>query len=215
MQNSFSLVIGGFAFTIVLFLVIAIQLYNEVHYSKYKKLMAHLREHHLDIYEQIRIKPILGPLYAKGAFKISIDYAKKHPPTNDPIAEKLFSDYAEFSQFTPTIIGNVVKDAFQNKLELGFDKHDIAMGIFIGMIIGVIVGGVIGYMELPVFKGIGIIDGAVIGLLGGIVGGFFGAVREFGWQMKPIFRSLIGAILGSICWIMVLPFFLKLLSSLF
>lgn len=72
--------------------------YNEVHRHKYNKLMTHLKQYHPDIYEKIRIKPIFGIFYAKGAYKDSIDYAENHEPLNDPIAEALLEDYAKFSQ---------------------------------------------------------------------------------------------------------------------
>jgi len=82
---------------IFVFIIIGITIYNEIHRSKYNKLMAHLEQHHPDIYEKIRIKPVFGPFYAKGAYKTSLDYARSHEPLNDPIAEELLADYGEFS----------------------------------------------------------------------------------------------------------------------
>ena len=67
--------------------------------------MDHLEQHHPDVYEDIRIKPVFGPFYAKGAYKTSIDYAKNHEPLNDPTAEELLTDYGEFSLKGIWIIG--------------------------------------------------------------------------------------------------------------
>lgn len=88
--------------------VIIITYYNEMHRSKYNKLMAYLKQHHPEIYERIRIKPIFGIFYEKGAYKDSIDYAKRHEPLNDPIAEALLADYAEFSQKGVWLVGAAV-----------------------------------------------------------------------------------------------------------
>ena len=67
--------------------------------------MAYLEQHYPDIYEDIRIKPVWGSLYANGAFKKSIDYARNHEPLNDPTAETLLADYGEFSLKGLGIIG--------------------------------------------------------------------------------------------------------------
>ncbi|MBE7556660.1 MAG: hypothetical protein HS126_36890 [Anaerolineales bacterium] len=93
-------------------IIVGVTIYNEVHRSKYNKLMSHLQQHHVGIYEQIRIKPVFGPFYAKGAYKTSIDYAKNHPPLDDPVAEKLLTDYAEFSQKSIWVVGAIVAIAF-------------------------------------------------------------------------------------------------------
>ena len=71
-------------------------------------MRAYLKQYHPEIYEQIRIKPIFGIFYEKGAYKTSIDYAKRHEPLNDPIAEALLADYAEFSQKGTWLVGAIV-----------------------------------------------------------------------------------------------------------
>lgn len=192
---------------VVLFILVIVNIYNEVHYSKYMKLMSHLEKYHNEIYEQIRIKPSLGPLYAKGAFRKSIIYAKNHPPIGDQIAEQLFSDYANFSPINFEIISNLVKDIFENNVQLDYNKQDIRSGVIVGIIVGLVVGAIIGNVDLtfdtfPNYESIGIYHGAIIGLFGGIVGGFYGSVREFGWKMAPVFRSIIGASLGAFGWVM-------------
>jgi hypothetical protein len=76
---------------------IGVMIYIIIHRSKYNKLMSHLQQHHPEIYEQTRIKPILGPFYGVGAYQTSMNYAKNHTLLDDPIAEELLADYAEFS----------------------------------------------------------------------------------------------------------------------
>ena len=90
---------------VFVFIVIGATIYNEIHRSKYNKLMAYLEQHHPGIYEDIRIKPVFGAFYANGAYKPSIDYAKNHKPLNDPIAEELLTDYGKFSFEGLWIIG--------------------------------------------------------------------------------------------------------------
>jgi len=67
--------------------------------------MNYLEQHHPDIYEDIRIKPVFGPFYAKGAYKTSIDYARNHKRLNDPVAEELLKGYGEFSMKGLWIVG--------------------------------------------------------------------------------------------------------------
>jgi len=94
---------------IFVLIIIGVTIYNENHRSKYNKLMSHLEEHHPDIYEQTRIKPVFGPFYLKGStYRKSIDYAKNHEPLGDPKAEELLKDYAELSQKSIWIVGAIV-----------------------------------------------------------------------------------------------------------
>lgn len=73
--------------------------YNFVALRKYRRMILYFRQHHPEIYEQIRVKPDLGPFYSSGNnYKASLDYAKNHEPLDDPIAEKLLTDYSQFMQ---------------------------------------------------------------------------------------------------------------------
>ena len=69
--------------------------------------MSYLKQHHPEIYEQIRIKPNFGPFYSGNVYKASIDYAKNHERLDDPIAERLLADYVEFYQKAVWIFGEV------------------------------------------------------------------------------------------------------------
>ena len=107
---------------IIIIIVIAIAIniiYNLAHRMKYEKLMIHLEQHHPEIYEDTRVKPvaetIFGPLYSRnGAYKQSIEYARNHEPLDDPIAEELLADYAEISDYgvsaayLPWLIGGAI-----------------------------------------------------------------------------------------------------------
>jgi len=79
-------------------LLLVLGLYGYRYTRQHYRLMAHMERHHPEIYEQIRVKPDLGPFYSKGnVYKRSVEYARNHPPLNDPIAEKLLADYAYLS----------------------------------------------------------------------------------------------------------------------
>lgn len=216
------------AFSIVFLFIIAIfgllvfsliLVYNEVHYSKYRRLMSHLKEHHYEIYEEIRIKPNLGPFYRRGAFGKSIKYAKDHPPIDDPIAEQLFTDYARISQIGFGVFRDLIADSVKGRLQLDYNKQDIRSGVIAGIIVGSISGAIIGSIELPIFPFSnyvppGPIYGAIFGLLGGIAAGFYSSVHEFGWEMAPVVRAIIGAVFGAFGWVVGLSV-LKTMLELF
>jgi hypothetical protein len=46
-------------------------------------------------------------IYAQNAYKTSIAYANNHTPLNDPVAEELLTDHAEFFQKS---IWHVIRD---------------------------------------------------------------------------------------------------------
>lgn len=102
--------------------MLAATIYNSIFKSKYDKLMLYLNENYPGVYEEIRIKPIFGSFYARGAYKKSIDFASDHEPFDDPIAENLFADYAKFSSyqiwflpaFILAFIGGIVLDVALN-----------------------------------------------------------------------------------------------------
>ncbi|KAA3646766.1 MAG: hypothetical protein DWQ07_11225 [Chloroflexi bacterium] len=204
-------------FVILFFLLIFV--YNEVHYSRYKKLMSHLEEHHNEIYEEIRIKPVIGPLYPNGVYRKSMMYAKDHPPIDDPVAEELFADYARVSQLGLRVFRDIIVDIINRRLDLGYNKQDIRAGAIAGMIVGSISGAIIGSLEIPIFPfsiyvALGPFWGAIVGLLGGIAAGVYSAVREFGWEMSPVARAIIGAVFGAFSWVMALSV-LRSMSGIF
>lgn len=81
-------------------ILVILVIMNMIHKIKYDKLMQHLEAYHPEIYEEIRIKPVWGPFYAKNAYKKSLDYANHHDPLDDPVAEELLADYANHSRKT-------------------------------------------------------------------------------------------------------------------
>lgn len=85
--------------------------------------MAYLEQYHPGIYEDIRIKPIFGPFYAKGVYKKSIDYARNHEPLNDPTAEELLTDYGDLKGLwiigVAALIGFVVLFGVMSFLAIG------------------------------------------------------------------------------------------------
>ncbi|MBE7556661.1 MAG: hypothetical protein HS126_36895 [Anaerolineales bacterium] len=84
---------------------------------------------------------------------------------------------------------------------MGYNIQNMGIGIIVGIVIGAIIGATIGTVGLPMIGGIGIIYGIIIGVLGGVAGGLMGAVREFGWPMQPLYRSIVGAVSGAIGWV--------------
>ncbi|MFN8446807.1 MAG: hypothetical protein U0175_38795 [Caldilineaceae bacterium] len=103
---------ASFSTIIFSLIIVGVTIYNEVFRRKYNKLMAYLRQHHPEIYEQIRIKPVFGPFYARGAYRTSINYAKNHLPLDDIVAEELLADYAKFSQKSIWIFGAIIVIVF-------------------------------------------------------------------------------------------------------
>jgi hypothetical protein len=77
--------------------LIGMLVYNHRHRQKYDEPMSHLKNHHPEIYEEISIKPVFGPLYSSGAYAASIRFARNHEPLDDPVAEELLSEYARIS----------------------------------------------------------------------------------------------------------------------
>ena len=92
--------------------------------------------------------------------------------------------------------------------------RNVVVGAIIGLVIGLILGAIIGAIGLPVIGKLGVVYGAVIGSLGGVAGGVLGATREFAWQMKPIDRSIVGAVIGAFSWIMALTIIGKAIFGL-
>ncbi len=76
---------------------------NVIHLSKYDKLMQHLAAYHPQIYEEIRIKPVRGRFYGRNAYKKSLDYAYRHDPLDDSVAEELLADYANHHRKTTVV----------------------------------------------------------------------------------------------------------------
>ncbi len=93
----------------VIWLIVAMY-YNFLHREKYTALLKYFQQYHPGIYEKIKLKPVLGIFYRQpGAYQASIDFAANHEPLNDPVAEEMLADYAQFNKqmkwiFIPGII---------------------------------------------------------------------------------------------------------------
>ncbi|MEM7127427.1 MAG: hypothetical protein AAF702_13935 [Chloroflexota bacterium] len=86
----FFILLYVFAFTFTL---------NLSHQDKYSNLIFYLKQNHPEIYEEVRIKTIWGGFYKKyGTFAHIRDFALNHTVIDDPKAEELLADYANFSK---------------------------------------------------------------------------------------------------------------------
>lgn len=83
--------------------VAVLTIMNVIYRNKYNELMQHLEAHHPQIHEEIRIKPVRGRFYGKNAYRKSLDYAYRHDPLDDPVAEELLADYANHHRKTAVV----------------------------------------------------------------------------------------------------------------
>ncbi|MGD1930802.1 MAG: hypothetical protein ACFB12_18010 [Leptolyngbyaceae cyanobacterium] len=83
----------------VLFMT-AIMIFNIIYLRQYRKMMSYLREHHLDLYEQVRRKPDVGVFYSKAhnSAKPLAELAKSARGMGDRQLSKRLSDFVRFSR---------------------------------------------------------------------------------------------------------------------
>jgi hypothetical protein len=197
-----------------LVIIFPIQLYNQVHYEKYRRLIHHLKRYHPVIYEKIRIKTAFGPFYPSWEFRKSIQYAKNHPPTDDPIAEDLFNEYASYSKISPAIIWETTKKFFGGKLDLKFNKDNIRTGLLIGFLVGVLIGLAVGYFSSSYIIETRSYHFIPPGIFGGVIGGLFFNFRKHVLKMPVIAISLFGSSLGAFNWAIAYLIFLVIFHIL-
>ena len=100
----------GFIFLVILFMT-AIMIFNAIYLRQYRKVMSYLREHHLDLYEQVRRKPTMGVFYSKAhdSAKPLIQLANSSVGMRDRKLSKVLSGFVQFNRrFTGVILAFIV-----------------------------------------------------------------------------------------------------------
>ena len=100
----------GFIFLVILFMT-AIMIFNAIYLRQYRKVMSYLREHHLDLYEQVRRKPTMGMFYSKAhdSAKSLIQLANSSVGMRDRKLSQMLSDFVKFNRrFTGVILSFMV-----------------------------------------------------------------------------------------------------------
>ncbi|MGD1941488.1 MAG: hypothetical protein ACFB0G_09245 [Leptolyngbyaceae cyanobacterium] len=90
---------AGFIFLAVLFMA-GIMIFNIIYLRQYRKMMSYLRNHHLDLYEQVRRKPDVGIFYSKAhnSAKPLVELARSAREMYDRQLSKVLSDFTKFSR---------------------------------------------------------------------------------------------------------------------
>ena len=93
-----SVPLGMILLLIIFFVVVAVL--NGIYLSRYNRIMTYLKQNHRDRYEQVRLKPNIGPFYSTGrnVFKPLLDLAQQSQTLNDPILAKQLLDFAQFDR---------------------------------------------------------------------------------------------------------------------
>ena len=90
----------GFVFLVLVYMVLFIGI-NLVYAKRYNKVRTYLKRNHPELYDAVRIKPILGIFYstAHDSSKPLIELAKRAQTIQDERLKQMLSDFVKFNQF--------------------------------------------------------------------------------------------------------------------